>query len=71
MSVRRATLLGAVVLYLVLWGLVADGATGLIEPLLIPIVLAVIVALGVWFQRFMGLEPRRSRFDERDDEDEQ
>ncbi|HVB18669.1 MAG TPA: hypothetical protein VNE22_00120 [Acidimicrobiales bacterium] len=70
MSVRRATLIAAAVLYLLLWAIALSGATSLIEPLVIPLVLALMVACGVWLNRFLGLSPRRQHFQDRDDQSE-
>jgi len=67
-NVRRATLAAAVVLYLLLWALALSGATSLIEPLVIPLALAMMVAGGVWLNRFLGLSPRRPHFQDRDDQ---
>lgn len=67
MSWTRATLVGALVLYALLWAIALSGATSLIEPLVIPVALAVMVALGVWLNRFIGLPPRKTHFRDRDD----
>lgn len=64
MRVTRAVLLGALVAYVLLWALALAGASSLVAPLTIPLVLAVLVALGVWLQRYLGLAPRRPRFEE-------
>jgi hypothetical protein len=66
--VTRATIAVAILLYLGLWVLALSGATNLVEPLLVPIILAALVAMGVALQRFMGLPARRPHF--RDPEDE-
>ena len=71
MKVTRATIAVAVLLYLGLWVLALSGATNLIEPLLIPPVLAALVVMGVALQRFMGLPPRRPHFRDGEDEPEQ
>ncbi len=68
MSWTRATLVAALVVYLGLWAIALSGATSLIEPLVIPLALAVMVALGVWLNRFMGVAPREQHF--RDPEDD-
>lgn len=64
----RATLLVVLVLYVALWVLAFNGAPGLRELLLVPLILAVLVALGVALQRFMGITPRRQRFQDREDD---
>ena len=69
MNVTRATLIVALLLYVFLWVLAFNGASGLVEPLLIPLVLGVIIALGVALTRFMGIPPRKQHFDDRDSED--
>ena len=70
MSVRRATLIAAVVIYLLLWAIALSGATSLVEPLVIPLLLALMVAGGVWLNRYLGISPRRSHFSDRDDQSE-
>ena len=56
----------AALFYVFLWALARNGATSLVAPLLIPVVLAVLVALGVALNRYLGLPPRRLHFDDRD-----
>jgi hypothetical protein len=58
-------------IYVLLWALYANGDSQLLAPLLIPAILAVMVALGVGLQRFIGIEPRKQHFDDRSDETEQ
>jgi hypothetical protein len=58
----------AVVLYVFLWVLALNGAGSLVAPLLIPLVLAVLVAGGVALNRYLGLAPRQQHFDDHDDE---
>ena len=60
-----------VAFYVFLWVLVANGASQLEAPLLIPLVLAVLVVAGLGFDRYMGISPRKQHFNERDDEKEQ
>jgi Cu/Ag efflux pump CusA len=67
-SVTRATIFAAVVIYVFLWILAFNGASSLIGPLAVPLVLAVIVALGVALQRFMGLPARKQHFRDREDD---
>ncbi len=68
MSVLRATIIVGVLLYLALWVLAINGATDLVAPLAIPAILAVMIALGVAFQRYMGIAPRKQHFrDPKDD----
>lgn len=67
MSVRRAAILFGLLFYIVLWFLFFDGATTLGEPLVVPLVLVAMIALGVAFNRFMGLPARQQPFRDRDD----
>ncbi len=68
MSVRRVVLIAALALYALLWAVAADGATGLVGPLAVPAVLALLVWLGLRLERYLGITPRRPKFTERDDE---
>ncbi len=65
----RLTVLGAVALYVFLWVVALNGASSLVAPLLIPLILAVLVATGVALNRYMGITPRKQRFQERDEQD--
>ena len=40
----------------------------LIGPLVVPLVLAALVAMGVSLQRFMGITPRKPHFRDREDD---
>jgi hypothetical protein len=71
MIMTKTMLVVAVVFYAFLWALYANGDSVLLAPLLIPAVLALMVALGVGLQRFIGIEPRKQHFDDGADEDEQ
>jgi Mg2+/citrate symporter len=64
---RAVAVLGAL-FYVFLWVLAANGVTSLVAPLLIPVVLAVLVAAGVALNRFMGITPRSQHFKDHDDE---
>lgn len=68
MSVRRVTLIVGLAIYGLLWLLALNGATSLVEPLAVPLVLAVMIALGVRLNHYLGLPPRRSHFRDSDDE---
>lgn len=68
MTFLRATIVGVVLLYVLLWILAFNGATSLIGPLAVPLVLGVIVALGVALQRYVGIEPRKRHFNEPEDD---
>jgi hypothetical protein len=56
--------------YVFLWVLAANGDSQLVAPLLIPAALAVMVALGVALNRFIGLEPRKQHFNDPNDKTE-
>ncbi len=60
----RATIVVGLVLYAGLWVLAAAGASSLVGPLLVPLVLAVLVGGGVALNRFLGTSPRSPRFEE-------
>ena len=68
MTVLRVTIAIVVAFYVVLWVLALNGASALIGPLVVPPVLAALVAMGVALQRFMGITPRKSRFRDREDD---
>lgn len=70
MRVTRLVIAFGVLLYIFLWVLAANGATELVAPLLIPGVLAVMIALGVALNRWMGIAPRRQHFDDASHEKE-
>jgi hypothetical protein len=62
----RATVVLGLALYVFLWVLALNGASSLVAPLLIPLVLAVLVAAGVALNRYMGVEPRKQHFKDRE-----
>ncbi|MDE3082706.1 MAG: hypothetical protein KGJ39_04725 [Acidobacteriota bacterium] len=68
MSASRLAWGIGVVLYVVLWGIALSGATSLIAPLVVPVVLAVLVFAGLLLNRFLGITPRRQHFSEREDD---
>jgi len=70
-SVLRVTLVVGVLFYVLLWALALDGASSMIEPLIIPLVLAAMVALGVALNRYMGIAPRRPHFDDSSVDDDE
>jgi hypothetical protein len=57
-----------VVLYVVLWGIALNGASSLVAPLVVPVVLAVLVYAGLLMNRFLGIKPRQQHFSEREDD---
>ena len=71
MIMTKTMVVVGVLIYAFLWALYASGDSVLLAPLLIPAVLAVMVAVGVGLQRFMGIEPRKQHFDDGSDETEQ
>ncbi|HET8991198.1 MAG TPA: hypothetical protein VFN59_08875 [Acidimicrobiales bacterium] len=64
MIVTRAVIVVALLGYGALWVLAGAGATSLVAPLLIPLVLALLVGVGVALNRFLGTSPRAPRFNE-------
>ncbi len=68
MSVRRAVGIFGLAVYVGLWVLALNGASSLIAPLVIPPVLAVLIAAGVALERFLGIEPRRQHFQDPEDD---
>ncbi|MGC2167620.1 MAG: hypothetical protein WA580_00795 [Acidimicrobiales bacterium] len=70
MRVTRATLVVAGLLYVTLWVIAANGASELYVPLVIPAALVIMIVLGVALQRYMGIAPRRPKFDDHRDERE-
>lgn len=68
MSVLRATIGVVLALYVVLWILAFNGASALVGPLVVPLVLAALVVMGVALQRFMGIAPRKQHFRDREDD---
>jgi hypothetical protein len=67
-SVLRATIVAGLLIYVFLWVLAFNGATSLIGPLVVPLVLGVIIALGVALQRYMGIAPRKQHFNKPEDD---
>jgi len=68
MIMTKTMLVVGVLIYAFLWALYAYGDSVLLAPLLIPAIIAVMVALGVALQRFMGIEARKQHFDDGADE---
>ena len=71
MTFTRSVAVVCLLIYVGLWVIALNGATSFIAPLLIPLVLAVLVAVGVALNRWMGITPRRQHFDDGDDESDQ
>ena len=55
-------------LYVVLWVIALNGASSLVAPLVVPLVLAVLVYAGLLLNRFLGITPRQQHFSEREDD---
>ena len=66
----RTMLVVGVMIYFLLWVVAVNGAGQLVPILAIPGVLAVMVALGVALDRFIGITPRKQHFDDGPDEQE-
>jgi hypothetical protein len=67
MSVRRAAIVFVSAVYVFLWVIALHGARQLIGPLAVPPILALLVAVGVWLDRLIGLKPRSQKFKDDDD----
>ena len=70
MRVTRATLIVAGLLYVTLWVIAFNGATELSCHWSFRWHLVLMIVLGVALQRYMGIAPRRSKFDDSKDERE-
>jgi hypothetical protein len=70
MKVTKATIVVGVLIYVFLLILAFNGATILLEPLLIPLILVVMVAGGNWLSHYMGLPSRSQKFRDRDNKPE-
>ena len=68
MILRRVTAVVVGLIYLFLWGLVLNGATSLLAIVVVPLVLYVIIVVGVALTKFIGIKPRESHFESKDDE---
>jgi hypothetical protein len=69
-TMTRTMIAVAILFYLFLWVLVGRGDSQLLPIVVIPAVLAVMIALGVALNRYMGLTPRKQHFEDRHDETE-
>ncbi len=68
MTYLRATIVLALAIYVFLWVVAVNGASGMIPLLVVPLILAAMIALGVALQRFMGIPPRKQHFRDRGDD---
>jgi hypothetical protein len=64
----RGTIVLALAIYVFLWVVALNGASGMVPLLVVPLILAAMIALGVALQRFMGLPPRKQHFRDRGDD---
>lgn len=64
MTFTRGVAVFVLLLYIFLWVLAVNAVSSLIPLLAVPAVLAVLVAFGVWLNRFMGITPRRQHFED-------
>ena len=71
MIMTRTMLVVGAAIYVLLWVIAANGAGQLVPILAIPGVLAVMIALGVVLDRFIGITPRKQHFDDGPHEREQ
>ncbi len=71
MRVTKITAVVVLLFYGFLWFLALHGASSLVGPLAVPPILAVIIALGVALNRYMGITPRKQKFNDPNDETEQ
>ncbi len=65
MTFTKATAVVLAAIYIFLWVLALNGASNMVPVLAVPLVLAVLVAFGVWLNRFMGITPRQQHFEPR------
>jgi hypothetical protein len=65
--VTRVTAVVVFLIYVFLWVLALNGVSSLVPVLAIPLVLAFLVAFGVWLNRFMGITPRKQHFQDLED----
>ena len=71
MIVTKITIGVALALYAFLWYLALHGVSSLIGVLATPPILAVLVAILVAFQRFMGFKPKSPKFQEPVEKDQE
>lgn len=62
MKVTRATAVVVFLFYIFLWVLALNGVSSLVPVLAVPLILAILVAFGVWLNRFLGITPRKQHF---------
>jgi fatty acid desaturase len=71
MTLRRVTMAVGLLLYIFLWLLVFNGATSLLPIVVVPLVLWFVIVVGVALTKFIGIKPRESHFESKDDEQPQ
>jgi hypothetical protein len=64
----RATIVVAIAIYVFLWVVALNGASGMVPLLVVPPILAAMIALGVALKRFLGLPARKQHFRDRGDD---
>lgn len=70
MKFTRGVVIVVVLFYIFLWVLAVNGVSSLVPLLTVPVVLAVLVAFGVWLNRFMGITQRQQHFQDPPEDDE-
>jgi hypothetical protein len=69
--VTKITIGFAVALYIFLWILFFNGASELLTLLVIPLVLVLLIGLGSWMTRAIGLPTKAPQFRKPEPDDEQ
>ena len=62
MRVTRGAAIFLLAFYALLWAIALHGASTLVPVLAVPLILAVLVAVGVAINRFVGITPRAQHF---------
>ena len=62
MKFTRGVAIVVSLFYIFLWVLAVNGVSSLVPLLTVPVVLAVLVAFGVWLNRFVGITQRQQHF---------
>ena len=70
MRVTRGAAIFLLAFYALLWAIALHGASTLVPVLAVPLILAVLVAVGVAINRFVGITPRAQHFVEPEPEPE-
>jgi NADH:ubiquinone oxidoreductase subunit 3 (subunit A) len=67
MKVTKSAIVFLAAVYLFLWGVALNGASGLVPLLATPLVLVVLVAGGNWMTSSMGIKRKSPQFKKRSD----